>query len=165
MIAALFPNSKVDRIDIDKKLKDKFDKANELFKEKVIDDTIIGLEDLLIGAQLLDLNNETFTVQKNGKTYTFIFVNDEGEGCGYTQIENNLYITEKELERNPIITKIEMFEDETEFDNHLEITFYGEEKDLARIYTKAGSGSGCGYGACVRLKCKKANYEQLLVSW
>lgn len=116
----------------------------------------------LIGAKLIEINDEYIEVEKNGKTY-FIDIEDEpGDCCGYNDISTKLLLDDIS---KPIITNIKTeCNDEAEGDECL-ITFFGEYKPIAELHSFSYSGSGWGYGACVTLKCKKLNIEETITNW
>lgn len=121
----------------------------------------------LIGAQLVELNGRGFVVRKDGDLVRFSFVEEEGDCCGFSLIETELFISKDELRRNPVITNIqeERLEDEWCSSDNLVITFFGEQKQIAKIDSVSGSGSGWGYGASVSLRCLKTEEEEILTYW
>ena len=123
--------------------------------------------DDLIGAQLIEFDGSHFkTKDKNGTTSTFVFEEDEGDCCGWNELENTLLISDDELARNPVITKVEhQNEDDWEDGEHVIITLFGEVKKLAQIDSISSSGSGWSYGACVTVKCIQTGEEECITSW
>ena len=123
--------------------------------------------DILLGSQLVALDNEGFTVKTKDGERNFIFDEDYGGCCGFNEIEAKLLISEEETNRNPIITNIieEKNDDSYGDGDSLTITFFGEHKLLAQINSYSSSGSGWGYGATVTCRCLETKEEQTLTSW
>ena len=121
----------------------------------------------LIGAQLVEFDTDHFVVRdSNGHILNFVFEQDEGDCCGYNDLENTLLISKDELAKNPVITKVEQCEDsDFNYEEHVVITFFGEAKKLAQIDSTSASGSGWCYGACVTLKCIQTGDEEYITSW
>lgn len=119
----------------------------------------------LIGAQVVDISEDTIKVKLNGEIYDLKLYTDQGGCCGYADFTTKL-LYDKYSERNPIITNIEVesLEDEW-FCDKVKITFYGEYKPLVEIDAEAGSGSGWTYGACVELYCKELDINKRIASW
>lgn len=118
----------------------------------------------LIGYQLVDLNKKEIIVQKNGKRFSIEIDDDFGDCCGYNIIRTHLYISSK-VKRNPIITDISKENDDNGASEKCCITFFGEEKTLAELYTESSSGSGWCYGAAVTLKCEDLKINEVLSEW
>lgn len=121
----------------------------------------------LVGFQLVELNDDTMVVKKDNNVYTIDFNRDEGDCCGYTEVENNLLFDKNNTKSNPIITKIETESDTDEYGDYdvINITLFGEYKPMATIRAEAGSGSGWCYGASVTVECKPLQLEETIVSW
>lgn len=120
----------------------------------------------LIGCQLIDVNNEGFTVRGyHGYLKHYKFIDDPGDCCGYNEIEGKLLV-ETDQKRMPVITRVEQVVGNAEYDGQVcHITFFGEDKKLAEINTESGSGSGWQYGACVTVKCVETEEEEVLSEW
>lgn len=123
----------------------------------------------LVGCQLIDINNDGFTIKVGSKGDYFKhyeFIDDPGDCCGYNEIEGKLLI-ETDSKRMPVITKVErVVEDDNDYYRQkCKITFFGEDKKLAEINTESGSGSGWQYGACVNVKCVETGEEEVLSEW
>jgi hypothetical protein len=127
----------------------------------------IKMLEKLIGAQLVEINERGFVVRKDGELIRFSFIEDYGDCCGFNQIETKLFISKDELQRNPVITNIQ--EDNTcgewNDSSNFIITFFGEQKQIAKINSMSSSGSGWCYGASVSLRCLKTKEEEILTIW
>lgn len=122
----------------------------------------------LIGSQLVEFSEKGFVVKcTNGNLKRFVFELDCGDCCGFNDLVNTLLISECELSRNPVITKIEQIDvSHLGHDgNHIVITFFGEAKKLAEIDSHSSSGSGWRYGACVTLRCLETDKVETITSW
>lgn len=119
----------------------------------------------LIGFQLVEINNSEIKLKKDDKTFTLSIVEDKGDCCGHNYIETNLFISEKELNRNPIITNIIVDRHEGEWEETCKVVFFGEEKNIAELETDSYSGSGWRYGACAWVKCKELDLDEVLSQW
>lgn len=120
----------------------------------------------LIGYKLEKINDKEIIVSKENQLYTLEFEENEGDCCGYNELETNLLIDEK---NKPIITNVK-YKDiggKTFFgdDDTIEITFFGENKEIAKIKSRSSSGSGWCYNACVTIKCKELNINETLSEW
>ena len=119
----------------------------------------------LIGYRLEKINDEEIIISKNDKLYVLKIQQDEGDCCGYNELETTLLISDN---NKPIITNIE-YEDISKYedwgDNTIKITFFGENKEIATIKSKSSSGSGWYYGACVTVKCKELNINEVISQW
>jgi len=120
------------------------------------------LKDFLVGAQLKKLDDNGFTVVKNNKEYHFKFDRDEGDCCGYTEIETRLYVSNSELKNNPIITKVTQKENDDGEEDLGVITLYGEYKPIGEIIAQTSSGSGWCYGATVSVRCELAGVDEII---
>lgn len=118
----------------------------------------------LIGYQPVDLNKKEIVVQKNGKRFSIEIDDDSGVCCGYNNIEAHLYVG-GEVKRNPIITDVTKENEDIDCSDKCCITFFGEDKILAELYTESSSGSGWCYGAAVTLKCKNLKIDEVLSEW
>ena len=118
----------------------------------------------LIGAQILNIDDDSIEVKLSDKVFKLEIISDSGDCCGYADFTTNLLYSENNV-RNPIITNIEL-ENKDYYDGDSSIiTFYGESKPLATVESEAGSGSGWSYGAFVSLKCKALDIDENLASW
>lgn len=125
----------------------------------------IKMLEKLIGAQLIEINERGFVVRKDGELIRFSFIEDYGDCCGFNQIKTHLFISKDELRRNPIITNIQEDSVHSNDSSDLTITFFGEQKRIAKIDSMSSSGSGWGYGAFVSLRCLKTKEEEILTQW
>lgn len=120
----------------------------------------------LIGYRLEKINDEEIIISKNDKLYVLKIQQDEGDCCGYNELETILLISDN---NKPIITNIE-YEDISEnegcgYNETIKITFFGENKEIATIKSTSSSGSGWCYGACVTVKCKELNINEVISQW
>lgn len=122
----------------------------------------------LIGMQIVDIDETKIIVKGNNELYEIAIEDNCGDGCGYNEIVTNLFV-EKNSNRNPIITNVEIIDEELfdEFNEYDEVivVFYGENKKIAEISALSSSRSGYGYGANVRLVCKKLDIELMLTKY
>lgn len=120
----------------------------------------------LIGAQIVSIHESIMVVRLNNQLHTLELIVDKGECCGFANFTMNLLYKEGDI-RNPIITNIETTQKKGAFgcSEILVVTFYGEHKELAKIESEAGSGSGWHYGAAVSLHCTTLGMEEKLVYW
>lgn len=118
----------------------------------------------LVGYQLMKLNENEIIVQKDEKRFSIEIEDDFGDCCGYNNIKAHLYIGD-EVKRNPIITDISKENEETGCSDKCCITFFGEDKILAKLETESSSGSGWCYGAAVTLNCKNLKIDEVLSVW
>ena len=121
----------------------------------------------LIGYQLVSINDIKIVVRKNDSEYVLSIMDDEGDCCGFNEIETKLLISDTELNRNPIITNVEKEEKVDEDDDSMrgKLTFFGEYKPMAAVESYSSSGSGWCYGACVNIYCKELGINEELSSW
>lgn len=120
----------------------------------------------LIGYQLVFIDDENIVVRKDNTEYILNIKEDSGDCCGYNEITTKLLISETELNRNPIITNVEIDEVEAEWDGmNAKLTFFGEYKPIAIVDTFSSSGSGWCYGACVSINCEVLGINEILSSW
>ena len=123
-----------------------------------------GLKDL-VGFQLVDLTKEKILVRSpQGEIYTLFIEDDEGDCCGFNQIDTFLSI-EKNSKNNPIITRVSIHNSELGEGEECEVTFYGDSKILGLIDTCSSSGSGWNYGANVTVRCSPLSLLEILSSW
>ena len=117
----------------------------------------------LIGAELIEINNNHIVVSKDNERYEITIDDDYGDCCGYNEIETYLLVSKNS---RPVITsvKIEDTSGGREADE-TRVTFFGESKPIATIDSLSSSGSGWGYGATVTLICNKLHINQILSSW
>lgn len=121
------------------------------------------LEDL-IGYKLCDIDDK-YIIVTNGEHYYALELNQyEGDCCGYNELETKLLIDSK---NSPIITNIVREESTSDLEecDKCEITFYGLDKELAKINSISGSESGWCYGACVTVECKRLDMKDTITSW
>lgn len=111
---------------------------------------------MLIGAQLVDFNDEGFTVIKDGKTFNFEYYCYGGDCSSYIEIETELYVDLSDTSNNPVITKVEGLSCD-DAGQCCDITLYGLYKPMATASISADSDSGYGYGACVLLHCNQTD--------
>lgn len=117
----------------------------------------------LVGFKLVSINNDAIIVKKEEKEYSIKIEEYEGDCCGYNDIETTLLINDNS---NPVITSITRNEIDNSWDGeNVEIIFYGENKQLAKINSLSSSGSGWCYGACVSIKCKELNINEVITSY
>lgn len=120
----------------------------------------------LVGFQLVSIDDNEIIVRKNGVINKLTFHRDEGDCCGFTELETKLLITPDEAHRNPVITDVYINEHDGEYDGQVvRITFFGEYLPLANVYSYASSGSGWCYGAAVSIDCNALNLHEELASW
>lgn len=123
----------------------------------------------LIGYQLVYIDETKIIVKKGDKDYILKIEEDYGDCCGFNEIDSNLFISKEEIEKNPVITNIEIIDDDNSDkyrDGHsVKITFYGNNKKLAELDSYSSSGSGWGYGACVNIMCKELNIDEEITHW
>lgn len=122
----------------------------------------------LIGAKLSCISDEKIVViDTNGKQRVFNFIKDDGDWCGFAEVNTHLYITQDELNTNPVITNVKTKRssgEENESDDFY-ITLCGINKKLAKVSCRASSGSGWGYGATVTIRCKALNINDVLCEY
>lgn len=120
----------------------------------------------LIGYQIVKLSDVEMQVCKDSNTYTILFDCDHGDCCGFADINNTLLFDPENSKENPVITKVELSDDESEYGSQsVVITFFGEYKPLAKLSAVAGSGSGWMYGATVTAICKPLDMTEEVVGW
>ncbi len=120
----------------------------------------------LKGYQLVSIDEEKIVVKKGDNSYILHIVEDEGDCCGFNEIQTDLFICNEELKRNPIITDIEMVAEDRGGDGeNCKVTFFGEYKPMAELNTYSSSGSGWCYGAAVTLICEALELDETLSSW
>lgn len=118
----------------------------------------------LIGSQLVSINDYNMVVNLNDKYYTLYFKEDNGDCCGYAFITTELMYKDGDV-NNPVITNIEYNDEEGHDGDSLIITFYGQSKQIAKIESECGSGSGWSYGATASVVCKELDIYEILTSW
>ena len=122
----------------------------------------------LIGFQLVGINDSEIKLKKGDKTFTLSLIDsceEEQMCCEYNDIEANLFISKEEIDRNPLITDITIDKKEDEYWQTCTVVFFGEEKNIAKLETFSGSGSGWCYGACASVKCKELGLNEVLSEW
>lgn len=121
--------------------------------------------DKLIGAQIVNINEDSIEVKLNDTVYKLEIDSEDGDCCGYAHFETKMLYSENDF-RNPIITNVQLENDEEGYDSDTSVlTFYGEDKELAIIESSAGSGSGWNYGSYVSIRCKLLDIDEGLASW
>lgn len=118
----------------------------------------------LIGAQILNVDENFIEVKKDDKTFKLEIISDGGDCCGYAEFTTNLLYSPDDA-RNPVITNVTLKDKGNDYNDSSIITFFGEAKPLATIESEAGSGSGWGYGSFVSLQCKALDIDETLASW
>lgn len=119
----------------------------------------------LIGYQLVSIDDSKIVVRKGDTEYTLNIEECPGDCCGYNDIVTKLLISDTELNRNPVITNVEIT---NEVDGHGEsgrIAFFGEYKPMAVVDTYSSSGSGWAYGAFVWVYCDALKINEEVSSW
>ena len=120
----------------------------------------------LIGSQLIGESHSGILLQKDGKIFELEIDTDDGDCCGYADFKKVLLIDEYNIKRNPVITKVEVVDGASDYDeDSCLITLYGENIAMAIVEATAGSGSGWQYGACVTVKCPTLGIEERIASW
>lgn len=125
--------------------------------------------DKLIGMQLVswDDDRKIMTVKKGNNLFKLVFDDSkEGGCCGYNDFFAELFVSNEELKRNPVITKLECERsgDEENADS-VRITFLGEAKKIMTINSLSSSGSGWCYGATVTVKCEALSIDETVTGW
>lgn len=117
----------------------------------------------LVGMKLIDLNSDGFTVENtDGERLHFVFDEDEGDCCGYNEIQTTLSMSTK---NPPVITKVQ-YQDVTEGDEDaVIITFFGLDREIAEIFAMSSSGSGWAYGASVAVKCYAIDFTEVITQY
>lgn len=117
----------------------------------------------LVGMKLIDLSTDGFTVEDmDGERLRFVFDEDEGDCCGYNEIQTTLSMSTK---NPPVITRVQ-YQDVTEGDEDaVVITFFGLDKEIAEIFAMSSSGSGWAYGATVAVKCREINFTEVITQY
>lgn len=114
----------------------------------------------LIGMTLLDLNTHGFIVEdKDGERFHFVF---EEDCCGFNKIETTLSMSRK---NPPVITKVQYQDVSAGDEDAIVITFFGLDREIAKIFSKSSSGSGWAYGASVAVKCRKINFPEVITQY
>lgn len=124
--------------------------------------------DKLIGMQLMswDEAENTLIVKKGEEYFKLVFDDsDEGDCCGYNSLFVELFVSESELSRNPVIVKCEAKREDCDNSDHMKLTFFGEAKKIMTIDSDSGSGSGWCYGACVTVECVGLGINEVITSW
>lgn len=118
----------------------------------------------LIGYKLENIDDKEIIVSKDNKQYVLKFEKYEGDCCSYNILKTNLLIDEN---NKPVITNIKIEEEQSGKYNGcgIVITFFGENKQIATIESCSSSGSGWCYGACVSIKCKELNIDEIITEW
>lgn len=120
----------------------------------------------LVGYQIIELSDYEMKVCKDADIHTILFDCDHGDCCGFAEISSTLLFDPNDSKQNPVITKVELSDDESEYGSESAvITFFGEYKPIAKLSAVAGSGSGWMYGATVTAVCKTLDIEYVVVGW
>lgn len=114
----------------------------------------------LVGMTLLDLNTHGFIVEdKDGERFHFVF---EEDCCGFNEIKTTLSMSRK---NPPVITKVQYQDVSAGDEDAIVITFFGLDREIAKIFSKSSSGSGWAYGASVAVKCRKINFTEVITQY
>lgn len=116
----------------------------------------------LIGAKLIDLDDNCLIVEKDGIRYHINLEEDPGVCGGFNEIETTLLIDEN---NSPIIINTERTTDENDYGERCIFTLLGESKPIVEINTYSSSDSGWQYGAYVKLVCNELDINVILSSW
>lgn len=117
----------------------------------------------LVGYKLEKINDNNVVVSKNNELYVLTFVQDEGDCCGYNDLKTELLLDDN---NKPVITNVEYERITSDFDeDHVKITFFGSNKEIAKIDSTSSSGSGWQYGACVTIECKELDIDEIISEW
>lgn len=117
----------------------------------------------LVGMTLLDLNTQGFTVKdKDGEQLHFVFDENEGDCCGFNKIKTTLSMSRK---NPPVITKVQYQDVSAGDEDAIVITFFGLDREIAKIFSKSSSGSGWAYGATVSVKCREINFTEVITQY
>ena len=115
---------------------------------------------------MISFDNDGFSViLPSGEQRDFVFDEYEGDCCGFNQLSTNLFISDEELRRNPVITNIESIDTSEREEDSVKIAFFGEYKEIAEVNSLSSSGSGWCYGACVWVVCKQTNEKVTITSY
>lgn len=125
------------------------------------------LKNDLIGARLIHISNEGFIVRlsTDGSTRHFVFEEEPGDCCGFSEVTTKLLIDKEDLRNAPAITDVQFQENEGAEGDSLIITLFGISKPLAIIDSFSSSGSGWCYGSAMWVKCKETKKYFQLTSW
>ena len=128
------------------------------------------LKQKLIGAQVLAVTNDGITVLINEKEFFLEIHTDDGDCCGFayaqiTALSDTLKVYHEDTTNNPVITDIKAVHSGDGSSETVEITFFGESKELFEISGEAGSGSGWNYGATVSIVCSKLDLDEEIVGY
>ena len=118
----------------------------------------------LIGYKLIAIHKDMIEVSKDGISHFIHIKQDEGDCCGYNELNTELYLSSNCY---PIITNVsceKKVNDDYGYET-CKITFYGLDNKLASIESTSGSGSGWNYGACVTIECDSLELKDILSSW
>ena len=120
----------------------------------------------LVGFQLVKIDDKEIVIGRGKERYTLHLHEDYGDCCGYNDIAVELFVSDFCLERNPVITSVEVITTEGDDDGQkCKITFFGEVNTLAKLETYSSSGSGWCYGACVSIVCDELEIDEVLSQW
>lgn len=121
----------------------------------------------LIGARLVSINDEGFSVRLNtGEMRHFEFEEDPGDCCGYSDVTTKLFIDPEDMATAPAITKVEDSGAEEDGDSEvLTVVLFGLNRKLAEINSLSSSGSGWCYGSTMTVRCRETGEEEIMTSW
>lgn len=107
----------------------------------------------LIGAQIVKLTEDQIIVRtsEDDDPISLDFYKDNID-CGWASIRHELFYEEGNKE-NPVITNIEVEENENGCSERVVLTLFGEAKTLAEYNFSCGSDSGWHYGAAITVVC------------
>ena len=118
----------------------------------------------IIGAQLISINQDDFTVKTaDDKEITFYF--NSYMHWGYNELEATLYFNQEDMNNAPVITNVICDKQDDPDGDRMIITFFGMNKTLAQFDSFSYSSSGWCYGATVTLTCSATNKEATVTQW
>ena len=125
--------------------------------------------DSLIGARLVSIDENKMVIKRyegyNGreeKEYTFEIIQNEGDCCGFNEVNAKLLCEEGALIG---VTNVSVCKGETDDESYCTITLFGEYKPIAMLSSRSSSGSGYQYGAYVKIKCKPLDIDEFITAW
>ena len=117
----------------------------------------------LVGFTLIDLNERGMVVEKDGHKFVLLFIEDEGDCCGYSEISTSLYM---DGQCNPVITDVQyMSSNDFSDGDSMKITLFGLDRALAELNAFSYSGSGWEYGSSMSVMCKALEMDEILTQW
>lgn len=108
----------------------------------------------LIGATLIDINNDSIALMKDGKVITIDYYN-EGSYSDWWEVKTKLLISKSDLSKNPIITNIK------QNGNSYNFVLFGLNRPIAEINAEFHNDSDWDYGCT----CSIYANEKELVCW